>query len=769
MIGKLIQAHSSGEIPLNAHGSGKLWVSLRAGMAALWLSVFAATAEEGGRKPGTIRMAERLSELVRQADPIKTRWFGSGFAEHLRQEIESTPSTSPAQRARLRLQLGLALLELGRNEEALEQFTLLEQISPAAGILSRQDRANILLNEALAHLRIAELSNCLSNHNSDSCLVPLEGGGIHTWKEPARQAIGVLTRLLLDFPDLIPAKWLLNLAYMATGEYPEGVPPKWRIPPKEFASEYEIKRFVDVAGPAGLARNDLSGGSVVEDLDGDGLLDVMVSSSGLSDQMHFYRNKGDGTFEDRTESAGLPGLTGGLNMVSADYNNDGHVDVLVLRGAWLQEQGKFPNSLLKNHGDGTFEDVTESAGILSFHPTQTAAWFDFDGDGWLDLFIGNETHGGSRHACELYRNNGDGSFTEMAAPAGLNVHAYVKGVVAGDFNNDGRPDLFLSALREPNMLFQNDGPKNAEEGALGGWKFTNRAAEAGVEYPLASFSCFFFDYDNDGWEDLFCSGYGIRDVGDIVAPLFGEESSGERARLYRNRGNGTFEDVSRSARVDQVLHAMGLNFGDLDNDGWLDFYAGTGDTDLLTIVPNRMFRNWQGRHFQDVTTSGGFGNLQKGHGISFADVDNDGDQDVFEEMGGAFPGDTYPNVLFLNPGHGNHWLSLELVGVKANRAAIGARVKVNLVEPSGKHAVHRVAGTGGSFGCNPLRLHIGIGKAAVESVEIQWPGSKTHQIVTGLRINSFYRLHEGKEKAELMEVQKIAMPSPSSPIHEHRH
>jgi hypothetical protein len=152
-------------------------------------------------------------------------------------------------------------------------------------------------------------------------------------------------------------------------------------------------------------------------------------------------------------------LTGGLNLVQADYNNDGFLDVLVLRGAWFGEAGRHPNSLLRNNGDGTFSDVTDEAGLLSFHPTQTAAWFDFDQDGWLDVFIGNETggsalFGGMResgdHACELYRNNRDGTFTECAAAAGLNVRAFVKGVAAEDCNNDGRMDLYLSVLGQPN-------------------------------------------------------------------------------------------------------------------------------------------------------------------------------------------------------------------------------------------------------------------------------------------------------------------------------
>jgi len=428
--------------------------------------------------------------------------------------------------------------------------------------------------------------------------------------------------------------------------------------------------------------------------------------------------------------------------------------------------------LLKNNGDGTFEDVTEAAGLLSFHPSQTGAWFDFDGDGWLDLFIGNETvPGGAAHPCQLYRNKRDGTFTEMAGAAGMAVRAYVKGVACGDYNNDGRPDLYLSILGRPNRLYRNDGPPQTNAEPRNGWTFTEVAAAAGVQLPTHSFPTWFFDYDNDGWEDLFVTGYKITGVGDIAADYLGLPGKGERAKLYRNRGDGTFADVTSQAHLDRVLHTMGCNFGDLDNDGWLDFYLGTGDPDLLTIVPNRMFRNAEGRFFQDVTTSGGFGHLQKGHGVSFADIDNDGDQDVHEDMGGAFSGDIYPNVLYANPGHGNHWLKLQLVGVKANRAGIGARLKLTVVRKDGERVIQRTVNTGGSFGCNPLRHEIGLGDAAaIKSVEIRWPGSGTVQKVTGLELDRCYRVREGAGSAEPVALKSFSLPKPDAHAgHDHHH
>jgi hypothetical protein len=144
------------------------------------------------------------------------------------------------------------------------------------------------------------------------------------------------------------------------------------------------------------------------------------------------------------------------------------------------------------------------------------------------------------------------------------------------------------------------------------------AAAAGVTEPSASFTCWFWDYDNDGWLDLLVSGYLIRNAGDIAADYLGVETPAERARLYHNQHDGTFADVTKAAGLFKVLHTMGANFGDLDNDGWLDFYVGTGDPELGTLIPNRMFRNDGGKRFQDVTTPGGFGQLQKGHGLALA-------------------------------------------------------------------------------------------------------------------------------------------------------
>ena len=189
---------------------------------------------------------------------------------------------------------------------------------------------------------------------------------------------------------------------------------------------------------------------------------------------------------------------------------------------------------------------------------------------------------------------------------------------------------------------------------------------------------------------------------------------------------------------------MGSNYGDLDNDGFLDFYVGTGDPDFRQMVPNRMFRNAGGDHFQDVTTSGGFGLLQKGHGVAFGDLDNDGDQDIHATMGGSLEGDMARNVLFENPGALNQWLTLRLEGVDSNRSAFGTRITVSVQTESGTREIHRRVTSGGSFGANSLQQEIGLGKAmAILSLEIIWPASGQIDRFTEVEMNRVYHVSEG--------------------------
>ncbi|HKB06987.1 MAG TPA: CRTAC1 family protein [Candidatus Polarisedimenticolia bacterium] len=688
---------------------------------------------------GTKQMAKRLEEITRGLDPSKNVFLNGMRAAALKAGIEKTP----AQKMVLQPVLADELLKAGRTEEAIAAAEELLHVSPQDAVEAPPplDTHKFL---GLAYMRLAEQENCVAHHGIDSCLLPIKGTGVHTLTRGSRSAIRELTAVLEARPDDLGSRWLLNIATMTLGEYPDKVPAKWRIPPKVFTSEYDIKRFYDVAPRLGLAIQGHAGGAVMDDFDGDGFLDVMFSSMGVTDQMRYFRNNGDGTFSERTEAAGLLGETGGLNLIQADYDNDGDTDVLVLRGGWMKAGGRYPASLLRNNGDGTFEDVTEAAGILRLRPTQTGAWGDYDNDGWLDLIIGNESLPEDPNPSDLFHNNRDGTFSNSTIELGNADFGYVKGVVWGDFNNDGRQDLYISILGRDNLLLRNDG-KRAESGPHGEtWTFTNVAAGAGVGGPLDSFSTWFWDFDNDGFEDLYVAGYRITDLGDVAAMHLGLPTRTEMPRLYRNNRDGTFSDVTHAMRLDRLALPMGSNFGDLDNDGWPDAYIGDGEPALGALIPNRLFRNAEGRAFQDVTLSADVGNLQKGHGVAFGDLDNDGDQDILEEMGGWFESDMAPSVLFENPGHGNHWITLRLEGRRSNRSALGARIKVRVTTPSGPRDIYTTCGTGGSFGGNSLQQEIGLGTASkIEAIEVRWPAGQT-QTYGDVAMDRIYRIVEGE-------------------------
>jgi len=723
----------------------------------------------------TLRMAERLAQLIARTDPGLNPFMNDRLAENLKKTLASIPRLED--QVNLRVQLGKQLLQAGRTEEGLKEIQNLESaIAAAGGSKDPRLRPDLRILKAIGLLRQGEVENCLTNHNAQSCLFPLQPAAYHQLPRGSRGAAVLLAEQVKEFPNDLSARWLLNLAHMTLGEYPDKVPSSLLIPPAAFASEYEMPRFPDVAGALGLDVDDLAGGCILDDFDNDGFIDLVSSSYRMDGQLRFFHNDGNGRFTDRTREAGLLGLIHGLNIQQTDYNNDGWLDIWVMRGAWMEKAGRLPNSLLRNNGDGTFTDVTEEAGLLSFYPTQTSTWFDYDGDGWLDLFIGNESPSqpqSSRdfHPSELYHNNGNGTFTECAAASGLGLRRFVKGVTSADYDHDGRPDLYISCREKGmNMLFHNDGP---DGGSTNGsrWRFTDVTRKAGLyDANLITFPTWFFDYDNDGWEDLFVSGYGPCDVGDVAADYLGLPHAGTLLSLFRNNHNGTFSNVTVAARLNRFVLTMGCNFGDLDNDGWLDMYLGTGNPDFAMLAPNRMFRNAGGKFFQDVTTATGTGHLQKGHAIAFVDLDNDGDQDIFADMGGAYVGDNYRDAFFLNPGAGgtNRWIKLRLEGTRSNRAAIGTVIKVTVATPSGSRDIYKTVNSGGSFGSNPLKQEIGLGNAtAITAVELFWPASGLRQRLSGLELNRAYRLREGDPAPLVLELKKIEFDLKASPAHPH--
>ncbi len=696
---------------------------------------------------GHQRMIELLSSINRRKDYENT-YLGKGELLSLKAELDALPAAAPVGlRFNTNLLLGQHELRVGLTADAIKHLSAAHKIAVSL-VSSTPDGAEaekVMLYElALAYLRLAENSNCVHCQTGESCIIPIRGEGIHTDKTGSREAIDCLTQLLQRDPQDTAAKWLLNLAFMTVGGYPDDVPAEYRVDPEKFASDQPFPRFVDVAANVGLNTLSLSGGSIVDDFDQDGWLDVVVSDWDPGSQLRFFHNEGDGSFREQTEPAGLLGITGGLNMVQADYDNDGDVDILVMRGAWLEQYGQHPNSLLQNDGQGHFRDVTFAVGLgASPRPTPTASWGDYDNDGDLDLYVGNE-----QAPCQLFQNDGKGSFVDVAAAAGVTNDRYTKGVIWGDYDGDRRLDLYVSNLQSQNRLYRNQGDGT----------FQDVAPQLGVTRPLNSFAVWFWDFNNDGNLDIYAASYktGIEDV---AAEFLGEPNESEKACLYQGDGQGGFQEVAQSQNLVRVTQTMGANFGDLDNDGYADFYLGTGYPNYDALMPNVMYRNRGGQGFADVTTAGGFGHLQKGHGVSFADLDHDGDQDLFIELGGAYPGDAFRNALFENPGFDNHWIKIKLHGQKSNRSAIGARIKIEIDEDGSARTIYKWVNSGGSFGCNPLRQEIGLGKATrIRLLEVYWPTSDTTQRFENLDVDQFLEIKEFEQTYTTRPIRSFRFP-----------
>ena len=640
---------------------------------------------------------------------------------------ENAAQTTPSDR--LGYQYVLALIDSyqGRMTEALEHWEAGYRI-----VKADLPESVPLMEEVLgdAYFHKAEMENEVYRKPSERCIFPPRPGGTYPKfkkTDDVEKAIEHFKNYLAIQPEDLQVKWILNLAYMSLGEYPNGVPPQYLItaPAKEVQGE-GVGRFVDVAPAAELDVYQMSGGLIVEDFENHGLFDVVTSSYDICGTLRYFHNNGDGTFTERTESSGLGKIAAASNLIQTDYNNDGCVDILALRGAW---QVPMPLSLLRNNCDGTFTDVTQAAGLADhLFATQTAVWADIDNDGLLDLFVADEQGPG-----QLYRNRGDGTFENISAAAQINRTEFTKGIVADDYDNDGYPDFFLTNLRGDNLLFHNN-----HDGT-----FTDVAAAAGVQKSWFAFGTWFFDYDNDGWPDLFVAS-DAPSVEETIRTYLGLSHSVGTMKLFRNMHNGTFADVTEQVDLDKVFMPMGANYGDVDNDGFLDFYLGTGNPEYGTLVPNVLMRNKEGKSFADITVSSGTGELHKTHAIAFVDLENNGNEDIVAEMGGAAPSDAHALRIFRNPGHENRWIAVKLVGVKTNRAAVGVRLTVvtkdqNRVE----HRFYRTVNSRGSWGASPFEQHVGLGAAAeISKVEVWWPTSNTRQSFANVRPDEYIEIQE---------------------------
>jgi len=706
---------------------------------------------------GTEEMVAYLSNMAKNADPLLNYHLNTKRAKFFESMLNQ--ETNPQKKFTASCKIVMEYMNAGDIDYALQ---ILNHIKQSYKIPDEVSNQTVLYYEllALAYLRLGEQENCIKHHGPDNCIIPLKKSGIHKDKRGSAQAIKWYTKMLEFNPKDDKSKWLLNLAYITIGEYPKKVPKKHLI--KGLKIDNSKTKFNDIAGDLGLAVNGLSGGLCVEDFNKDGYLDIVASSYGYDDQIRYFEFE-NGKYSDKSKAANLTGLTGGLNMLHADFDNDGYEDILVLRGGWLQKGGMQPNSLLKNMGNGRFEDVTKKAGLFSLFPSQTAAFSDVDLDGDLDLFIGNESNKGANNLSQLYINNGNGTFKEEAKKRGVVLNAFVKGCTFADFNGDGWPDLFISVLAGANKLYINESGRFIEK------------RNSDLKDPKYSFPCWSWDVNNDGLEDLLVNSYDVQYERTIPQEFYRYKTkkafASDKPALYINKGNFKFENASKKYGLEIPFFAMGSNFGDYNNDGFLDFYIGSGSPDFSSVIPNYFLENINGNRFVDKTLETGTGHIQKGHAVAFADFDQDGDQDIYCVLGGAYEGDKYANVLFDNPSTKNKFLKVKLIGINSNKSAIGAKVQLIYFDKNNKEkSIFRTVGTGGSFGSSPLSLHFGLNNAKMlKEIIVTWVNKKqSKQSFKNIKnkFNKYLEITEGVKMYKELPYKKLKFKKGQ---HQHHH
>jgi enediyne biosynthesis protein E4 len=529
-------------------------------------------------------------------------------------------------------------------------------------------------------------------------------------------------------------------------------------------------RFTDVATQANLREPTIYGGVeskkyILEangcgcafiDYDNDGWMDIfLLSGTRLGGDPpeatnHLYKNNRDGTFTDVTEKAGLKAAGWANGVCVADYNNDGYDDIFCTYFG--------QNRLYRNKGDGTFTDVTRQAGLWDSGPARWGAgcaWVDYNRDGHLDLFVSNYIRFSFEHApvpganstCNwkgvpvncgprglpagmhlLYRNNGDGTFTDVTKQAGIAgaTESYGMTVVAADFDEDGWPDIFVACDSTPSLLFMNnhDGTFR-EEGVMRGVALSDDGMEqAGMGVGIG-------DYNLDGHLDLFKTHF----IGDTCG-------------LYRNDGSGNFDDVTRAAKigVETRFTSWGAGIVDLDNDGFPDVFFVTGSVypeverklpQYPYKTPRVLFRNLGDGTFEEIEKQAGEGvsTPQGSRGCAFGDFDNDGDLDIL-----IVNMNEPPSLLRNDQKVKRNWIKVKLEGVKSNRSAIGARV---LARYGRKVQAQALLSQSSYYSCNDPRLHFGLGAVTEVDVEVFWPNG-LHEQYRKLSANQLVTIREGK-------------------------
>ena len=506
----------------------------------------------------------------------------------------------------------------------------------------------------------------------------------------------------------------------------------------------------------------VSAGLALFDYDGDGDVDIYFLNGAplkgtkvaVTPRNALYRNDGNFKFTDVTDKAGVGDAGYGLGVPVGDYDNDGDLDL------YLNNYG--PNVLYRNNGDGTFTDVTKKAGVANGHKLGAGACFlDIDKDGDLDLYAANylrfsyDAH--VTRTCRgipiyaspksyrplpdtLYRNNGDGTFTDVSKESGVGAHAgWGMGMVCGDYDNDGDTDIFIGNDVAENFLFENDGSGKFKEAGL----------MAGVAYDMAgnpqgSMGVDCGDYDNDGLLDFHVTSY-----------------QQQLATLYRNLGEGVFGDVTRTSRAGAGSFprvTWGSGFVDFDNDGDRDVFIACGhlqdnvekyDDSTSYNQRNILMMNTGKGKFVNVSDKCGDGLTVKlsSRGAAFDDLDNDGDIDVV-----ILNSRREPTILRNDSAKGNHWIQIRLRGTKTNRDGVGARVKVVAGNLTQIDEVHSGRGYQSHYG---TRLHFGLGKRdRIDRIEVRWIGGGV-DVLKNVPVDRLLTITEGKGK--------VGVRDPASP------
>jgi tetratricopeptide (TPR) repeat protein len=538
-------------------------------------------------------------------------------------------------------------------------------------------------------------------------------------------------------PNNNQARFWLWLAAQRLGGYPADAPEETRMEVRAGRFPATVQ-FEDVAQQIGLDKTSGGRGSAVLDIDQDGYLDVIISSGNAGCSV--YRNNGDGTFTDSTVGSGFEDCVNTFAVIVGDYNNDGWDDVYVTRLGFYAGE----SVLYRNNGDGTFTDVTKEAGVQAWGPVFTAEWVDYDCDGHLDLFVpANQGHLFDRKTPNrLFHNNGDGTFTEVSKEAGIESHYPSIGCAWGDYDNDGYPDLFVSSGFGRPQLFHNNGDGT----------FTDVSNRAGVDEVCLGSVSFWCDYDDDGWLDLVQLIWSPgRDVLHTIIHGHGP-ARGNPLRIYHNNRDGTFTLKSRELGIDECWGTMSGNAGDFNNDGYIDLLLGNGGPPMDQTEPSAIFESDGRGRFNNVTFAAGLPFTGKGHGANLADLAGDGRLCLIVATGGSYPADLLTTSVFRPKTLPGNYLNIRLTGTRSNRSAIGARLKLN----AGGRSQHRLVSGGSGFGCLPLEQHFGLGiTTVVDSVEIRWP-SGTMQIIADLPINNTIRITEGSPVWEEVYGKKAA-------------